>query len=75
MRTATAFFEKVLGKWMKYGGLLWPQGVDSLDKAEEAMLELTCERAQLEDGMEIWSSVVAGALFLGGWQSNIRTAG
>jgi cyclopropane-fatty-acyl-phospholipid synthase len=47
------FFEKVLGKWMKYSSCYWPQGVDSLDKAEEAMLELTCERAQLEDGMEI----------------------
>jgi cyclopropane-fatty-acyl-phospholipid synthase len=48
-----AFFEKILGKWMKYSSCYWPQGVDSLDKAEEAMLELTCERAQLEDGMEI----------------------
>ncbi len=48
-----AFFEKVLGKWMKYSSCYWPQGVDSLDQAEEAMLELTCDRAQLEDGMEI----------------------
>ena len=48
-----AFFEQILGKWMKYSSCYWPQGVDSLDKAEEAMLELTCERAQLEDGMEI----------------------
>jgi len=48
-----AFFEKVLGKRMKYSSCYWPQGVDSLDQAEEAMLELTCERAQLEDGMEI----------------------
>ena len=47
------FFEKVLGKRMKYSSCYWPQGVDSLDEAEEAMLELTCERAQLEDGMEI----------------------
>jgi len=48
-----AFFENVLGKWIKYSSCYWPQGVDSLNKAEEAMLELTCERAQLEDGMEI----------------------
>jgi cyclopropane-fatty-acyl-phospholipid synthase len=48
-----AFFGKVLGKWMKYSCCYWAQGVDSLDKAEEAMLKLTCERAQLEDGMEI----------------------
>lgn len=48
-----AFFENVLGKWMKYSSCYWPQGVDSLDEAEEAMLEMTCERAQLEDGMKI----------------------
>jgi cyclopropane-fatty-acyl-phospholipid synthase len=48
-----AFFEKVLGKWMKYSSCYWPKGVDSLDQAEEAMLELTCERAKIEDGMEI----------------------
>ena len=48
-----AFFETILGKWMKYSSCYWPQGVDSLDKAEEAMLELSCERVQLEDGMEI----------------------
>jgi cyclopropane-fatty-acyl-phospholipid synthase len=48
-----AFFEKVLGKWMKYSSCFWPQAVDSLDRAEEAMLALTCGRAQLEDGMEI----------------------
>ena len=48
-----AFFEKVLGQWMKYSSCYWPRGVESLDQAEEAMLELTCERAQLEDGMEI----------------------
>jgi cyclopropane-fatty-acyl-phospholipid synthase len=48
-----AFFEKVLGKRMKYSSCYWPQGVYSLDEAEEAMLELTCERAQIEDGMAI----------------------
>ena len=55
-----AFFEKVLGKRMKYSCCYWSRGIDSLDKAEEAMLQLTCERAQLEDGMEFWSSAVAG---------------
>jgi cyclopropane-fatty-acyl-phospholipid synthase len=48
-----AFFEKVLGRRMKYSSCHWPQGVDSLDQAEVAMLKLTCDRAQLEDGMEI----------------------
>ena len=30
-----------------------PDGVETLAAAEEAMLELTCERAGIEDGMEI----------------------
>jgi cyclopropane-fatty-acyl-phospholipid synthase len=47
------FFQKVLGKRMKYSSCYWPPGVKSLDEAEEAMLGLTCERAQLEDGMEV----------------------
>jgi cyclopropane-fatty-acyl-phospholipid synthase len=48
-----AFFLKVLGKRLKYSSCLWPQGVETLDAAEEAMLELTCKRAQLADGMDI----------------------
>ena len=48
-----AFFENVLGKWMKYSSCFWPRGVNTLDSAEEAMLALTCDRAELEDGMEI----------------------
>lgn len=47
------FFSLVLGKRMKYSGCYWLPGVRSLDEAEEAMLELTCLRAQIEDGMEI----------------------
>jgi cyclopropane-fatty-acyl-phospholipid synthase len=47
------FFKKVLGKRMKYSSCYWPTGVKNLDEAEEAMLELTCERAQVEDGMEV----------------------
>ncbi len=46
-------FERVLGARLKYSGCYWPPGVDDLDSAEEAMLELTCERAGVEDGMEI----------------------
>jgi len=48
-----AFFQKVLGKRMKYSSCYWPPTVKSLDGAEEAMLALTCERAQVEDGMEV----------------------
>ena len=47
------FFKRVLGRHMKYSGCLWPAGVERLDAAEEAMLALTCERAELADGMEV----------------------
>jgi cyclopropane-fatty-acyl-phospholipid synthase len=47
------FFQLVLGKWLKYSCCYWPADVSTLDGAEEAMLRLTCERARLEDGMEI----------------------
>jgi cyclopropane-fatty-acyl-phospholipid synthase len=48
-----AFFQKVLGPRLKYSGCYWPPGVATLADAEEAMLGLTCERAELEDGMEV----------------------
>jgi cyclopropane-fatty-acyl-phospholipid synthase len=48
-----AFFRKILGRRMKYSGCYWPPGVERLDAAEEAMLALTCERAQVTDGMEV----------------------
>lgn len=48
-----AFFELVLGRRMKYSSGYWPHGVGDLDAAEEAMLALTCERAELADGQEI----------------------
>ena len=57
------FFEQVLGKWLKYSSCYWPASVTGLDAAEEAMLRLTCERAQLQDGMHVlelgcgWGSV------------------
>ena len=47
------FFELALGKHRKYSGCYWPEGVTSLDEAEEAMLRLYAERAELGDGMEI----------------------
>jgi len=48
-----AFFRLVLGAHMKYSSGYWRDGVKSLDRAEEDMLALTCERAQVQDGMEI----------------------
>jgi cyclopropane-fatty-acyl-phospholipid synthase len=47
------FFQLVLGPRMKYSSCYWPEGVTTLAEAEGAMLELTCRRAGIEDGMEI----------------------
>lgn len=47
------FFQAVLGKRMKYSSAYWPAGIATLDDAEEAMLRLTCERAQLADGQRV----------------------
>jgi cyclopropane-fatty-acyl-phospholipid synthase len=48
-----AFFEQVLGRRLKYSCALWPDGVADLDAAEERMLELTCLRAGIRDGMSV----------------------
>ena len=48
-----AFFSLMLGRNMKYSSALWPAGTATLEAAEEAMLALTCERAQLGDGQRI----------------------
>lgn len=47
------FFELVLGPRLKYSCAYWPEGARTLEAAEEAMLDLTCERAGLADGQEI----------------------
>ncbi len=47
------FFQKILGKRLKYSGCSWPPGVKDLEGAEEAMLSLTCQRAQLHNGMRV----------------------
>ncbi|MEZ6071556.1 MAG: cyclopropane-fatty-acyl-phospholipid synthase family protein [Pirellulales bacterium] len=47
------FFRSVLGTRLKYSCCLFPRGSESLDEAEEQMLELVCRRAQLFDGMHI----------------------
>ena len=49
----TQFFKLVLGKRLKYSSGLWPDKTTSLNQAEEAMLKLTCERAQIADGQRI----------------------
>ena len=47
-----AFFERVLGRHLKYSSAYWA-GVDSLDQAEAQALALSCEHADLHDGQEI----------------------
>jgi cyclopropane-fatty-acyl-phospholipid synthase len=49
----TEFFQLVLGKHLKYSSGYWKKGVDSLDRSEEDMLALTCERADLKNGQDI----------------------
>jgi cyclopropane-fatty-acyl-phospholipid synthase len=49
----TRFYQLCLGARLKYSGALWPDGVNTLDAAEEKMLSLTCKRAQLADGQNI----------------------
>lgn len=48
-----AFFEQVLGRHLKYSGCYWPDGVENLSQAEARMLDLTCRRADLHNGMDI----------------------
>jgi cyclopropane-fatty-acyl-phospholipid synthase len=50
---APEFFEAVLGRRLKYSCALWPEGVRDLDAAEDSMLSLTCDRAQIRDGMTV----------------------
>jgi cyclopropane-fatty-acyl-phospholipid synthase len=47
------FFQYALGARLKYSSGLWTDGVSTLDEAEEAMLALTCQRAELEDGQRV----------------------
>lgn len=48
-----AFYERVLGQFRKYSCCYWPDGVETLDAAEEAALRETCLHAEIEDGMRI----------------------
>ncbi|MEO6788293.1 MAG: cyclopropane-fatty-acyl-phospholipid synthase family protein [Chthoniobacteraceae bacterium] len=49
----TRFYQLCLGKRLKYSSGLWTDGITTLDAAEEKMLTLTCERADLADGQRI----------------------
>ena len=49
----TAFYLHCLGPRLKYSGCLYPEGTETLAQAEEHMLALYAERAQLADGQHI----------------------
>jgi len=72
------FFELVLGPRLKYSSGFYPPGTATLAAAEEAMLALTCERAGVEDGMDVldlgcgWGSL---ALWLAERYPNARITG
>jgi cyclopropane-fatty-acyl-phospholipid synthase len=48
-----AFFKLCLGTRLKYSAAFYPTGSESLDQAEEAMLKLYGERAELTDGQDV----------------------
>lgn len=47
------FFLHVLGKNLKYSSCFYDQSTKSLSDAEDLALKISCERAQLKDGMRI----------------------
>jgi len=49
----TEFYRHCLGRRFKYSGCLYPTGRETLDEAEEHMLALYVERAQLADGQDV----------------------
>lgn len=49
----TAFYQAVLGHRLKYSSAWYADDATSLDEAEDTMLALSCERAELADGQDI----------------------
>ena len=47
------FYHLVLGKNLKYSCCCYQSGTHGLNQAEDQALELTCQRAELEDGQDI----------------------
>jgi len=72
------FFQTVLGRYLKYSSGYWPEGIETLDASEAAMLNLYVQRAQIRDGQEIldlgcgWGSL---SLYLAGRFPNSRILG
>lgn len=49
----TSFFKLVLGKHLKYSCCFFPDKSSTLEDAEKAMLEVYCERSQIQDGHSV----------------------
>ena len=49
----TGILQACLGTRMKYSSCLYPTGNETLEQAEVEMLELSVERAGVEEGMRI----------------------
>jgi cyclopropane-fatty-acyl-phospholipid synthase len=49
----TQFYKYCLGKNLKYSSGYWKPGVTDIDTSEDDMLELTCQRAELENGQQV----------------------
>ncbi|MBP9221812.1 MAG: class I SAM-dependent methyltransferase, partial [Chitinophagales bacterium] len=49
----TQFFKYVMGKNMKYSSCYYNPQTKNLDEAENNALELTCQHAELQNGMKI----------------------
>ncbi len=47
------FYRMTLGPHLKYSCAFWPEGIDTLAQAEEAMLDLYCRRARIKDGQSV----------------------
>ena len=47
------FFELMLGESMTYSCALWSRGASTLEEAQEAKLELVCEKLALEPGQRV----------------------
>src|ERR1700750_10606 len=49
----TKFYQYCLGKNLKYSSCYFKDGVADIDVSEYDMLQLTCQRAELQDGQDV----------------------
>ncbi len=72
------FYKIALGSHLKYSSCYYDSPYTTLDDAEKRMLEITCERADLQDGQEVlelgcgWGSL---SLFMAARYPNSRITG